>query len=329
MVIAGFFAVAIFNSIEILIWIFSKFKRRKNFYFWSLVVAALGILIHSIAVFLRYFALAPNVLMCVFTLIGWWTMVTGQSFVMYSRLYLVVRDRRKIRWVLILIITNVFVLHLPVSILFLASNITHSTQFIEVFNIYERIQLIGFSIQESIISGLYVWEATHWLKPLMDMKGREGKRMIRHLIILLVITVLLDISLILTQFTNNFDIQTTYKPVVYSIKLKFEFIILNELIMLTRLDICAHPRPEDFSDRNRCQLASGAATTNPTPIHDGVQCVEDVERVCTAKSRTNHIFDGRFDSPAPSSSLEPAENNHHLPVVASDACSTVSEGTKQ
>ncbi|PNP39662.1 hypothetical protein TGAMA5MH_08333 [Trichoderma gamsii] len=246
MVIAGFFAVAIFNSIEILIWIFSKFKRRKNFYFWSLVVAALGILIHSIAVFLRYFALAPNVLMCVFTLIGWWTMVTGQSFVMYSRLYLVVRDRRKIRWVLILIITNVFVLHLPVSILFLASNITHSTQFIEVFNIYERIQLIGFSIQESIIS-----------------------------------------------------------------------------------DICAHPRPEHFSERNRCQLASGVATTNPTPIHNGVQCVEDVERECTAKSRTNHIFDGRFDSPAPSSSLEPAENNHHLPVVASDACSTVSEGTKQ
>lgn len=324
MVIAGFFAVAIFNTIEILIWIFSKFKRRKSFYFWSLVVAALGIAIHSIAVFLRYFALAPDVLMCVFTLIGWWAMVTGQSLVMYSRLYLVVRNRRKIRWVLVMIITNVFILHLPVSILFLASNITHSTQFIDAFNIYERIQLIGFSIQEAIISGLYVWEATHGLKPLMEMKGREGKKMIRHLIILFVITVLLDISLILTEFTNNFDIQTTYKPVVYSIKLKFEFIILNELIMLTRIDICACHRPEDISERNCCQLVSGAATTN-----HGAQHVEDVEREFTAKSRTDHIFDGRFDSPAPSSSLKAAENSNHLPEAASDACSTVPESTKR
>ncbi|KAL6907351.1 hypothetical protein GGI43DRAFT_258879 [Trichoderma evansii] len=329
MVIAGFFAVAIFNSIEILIWIFSKFKRRKSFYFWCLVVAALGIAIHSIAVFLRYFALAPDVLMCVFTLIGWWAMVTGQSLVMYSRLYLVVRNRRKIRWVLIMIITNVFILHLPVSILFLASNITNSTPFIDAFNIYERIQLIGFSIQESIISGLYVWEATHGLKPLMDMKGGKGKKMIRHLMILFVITVLLDISLILTEFTNNFDIQTTYKPVVYSIKLKFEFVILNELIMLTRIDICTCHQPEDMSERNRCRFGSGAIPTNPTLTHDGTEHVEDVETECTAKSGKDHIFDGRFDSPAPSSSLETTKNNDHLPAAASDTCSTLAEGTKR
>lgn len=326
MVIAGFFAVAIFESIEVLIWVLCKFHRRKTLYFWSLVVAALGIAVHSIAVFLRYFALAPDVLMCVFTLIGWWAMVTGQSLVMYSRLYLVVRNRRKIRWVLVMIITNVFVLHLPVSILFLASNITHSTQVIDAFNIYERIQLVGFLIQEAIISGLYVWEATHGLKPLLDMKGREGKKMIHHLIILFAITVLLDISLILTEFTNNFHIQTTYKPVVYSIKLKFEFIILNELIMLTRIDICTCHRPEDISERNRRQLVSGAATTKPTLTHDGMQHVEDVEGECAAKSRKNHIFDGRFDSPASSGSLETAENNNHLPVVA---CSTAANGAKR
>ncbi|KAH8126935.1 hypothetical protein FP744_10007662 [Trichoderma asperellum] len=329
MVIAGFFAVAIFYSVEIFIWTLIKFKRRKSLYFWSLVVASLGIAVHSIAVFLRYFALAPNVLMCVFTLIGWWAMVTGQSLVMYSRLYLAVRNRRKIRWVLIMIVANVFVLHIPVSILFLASNITRSTQFIDAFNIYERIQLIGFSIQESIISGLYVWEATHGLKPLMDMKGREGKRMIHHLIILFIIVVLLDISLIVTEFTNNFDIQTTYKPVVYSIKLKFEFIILNELIMLTRIDICTCHHPEDILERDHSQFVPGATPTNDTLIHNGAQHIEDVGREFTAKIRTDRIFDGRSNSTAPSSSLETAESNFHPPAAASDACSTVEEGTNR
>jgi hypothetical protein len=46
--------------------------------------------------------------------------------------------------------------------------------------------------------------------------------------------VVLDVTLLATQYTNNFDIQTTYKPVVYRIKLKIEFIILNELLLILK-----------------------------------------------------------------------------------------------
>ncbi len=49
--------------------------------------------------------------------ISWWCMVTGQALVLYSRLYLVVRDHRKIRWVLVMIITNFCILHIPIMIL--------------------------------------------------------------------------------------------------------------------------------------------------------------------------------------------------------------------
>lgn len=49
--------------------------------------------------------------------ISWWCMVTGQALVLYSRLHLVVRDKRKIRWVLVMIITNFFILHIPIMIL--------------------------------------------------------------------------------------------------------------------------------------------------------------------------------------------------------------------
>jgi hypothetical protein len=234
MVIAGFFAVAVYNTFEITICLFSIFRKRRGLYFWSILVATLGILVHSIAVLLRFFALAPNLLMCVFTVLGWWAMVTGQSVVLYSRLGLVVSEVWKTHLVASMITMNFFILHIPVSILFLASNTANPAPYINAFNVYEKIQLAGFSIQECIISGLYLWETTTTLKPIMAVKGAEGRKMIRHLAILFLVTVLLDSSLMATQYTDNFEIQTTFKPVVYSVKLKIEFVVLNELLAFTR-----------------------------------------------------------------------------------------------
>ncbi|KXJ84732.1 hypothetical protein Micbo1qcDRAFT_169997, partial [Microdochium bolleyi] len=172
--------------------------------------------------------------MCVVTVVGWWAMVTGQSVVLYSRLGLVVSDRWKTRLVAVMIVFNFVVLHIPVSILFLASNSGNPEPFFGAFDVYEKIQLAGFFLQESVISGLYVWEAATGFKPILAVKATTGRRMLRHLVILFVLTVLLDASLLATQYSGNFQIQTTYKPVVYSIKLKIEFVILNELIAFTQ-----------------------------------------------------------------------------------------------
>ncbi|KAH8900651.1 hypothetical protein GQ53DRAFT_790253 [Thozetella sp. PMI_491] len=243
MVMAGFFAVAMYNTVEILVAIFTTFRRREGLYFWSLLVASLGIPVHSVAALLRFFALAPNVAMCVIIILGWWAMVTGQSVVLYSRLHLVISDSKKIRWAKTMIIANFFVLHVPVSILFLGSNSVDSDPFIHGFNVYEKIQLAGFTIQESILSGLYLWEASRGLKYIMNIKAAEGKSVIRHLFLLFVVVVLLDISLMVTEYTDNFQIQTTYKPVVYSVKLKIEFVILNELVNLTQGRRCTMTLP--------------------------------------------------------------------------------------
>ncbi|GAB1218453.1 hypothetical protein ATERTT37_007707 [Aspergillus terreus] len=115
--------------------------------------------------------------------------------------------------------------------------------FVAPFNVYERIQLAGFSAQEIIISGLYIWETMTGLRPVLAMKGRAGKRVIGNLVIVNTIAVLLDASLLATEYTDNFDVQTTYKTVVYSVKLKMEFTVLNSLLTV----IYAHPSTlEDF-----------------------------------------------------------------------------------
>ncbi|KAH7138757.1 hypothetical protein B0J11DRAFT_422161 [Dendryphion nanum] len=237
MTIAAFFGMSIHNSVEILFSIFHEFRTHKGLYFWSMLVACIGIPVHATAVLLRMFGMAPNATMCFVIVLGWWAMVTGQAVVLYSRLHLV-SDRKKIHFVLIMIITNFIILHLPVSALYLAINIRASQSLTKVFSIYEKIQLTGFSVQESIISGIYIWEASRTLNPILKFKGPRERKVIRNLIIVNALVVAMDASLLVTEFTNNFEIQTTYKTVVYSIKLKLEFYVLNQLLIIVQSPAC-------------------------------------------------------------------------------------------
>ncbi|EXA28722.1 hypothetical protein FOVG_19688 [Fusarium oxysporum f. sp. pisi HDV247] len=176
MTIAGFFAVACYNCVEILISLLDRFKRRDGLYFWSMLTATLGIVLHSIVVLLRYYSLGPNFPLAVLTCVGWYAMVTGQSVVLYSRLHLIIANRAKARWILVMIVTNFCILHIPVTVLFLGSNTQNSDRFLPAFEIYERIQLAGFSIQESVISGLYIWEAAHGLQPIYAIRRATERK---------------------------------------------------------------------------------------------------------------------------------------------------------
>jgi hypothetical protein len=137
-----------------------------------------------------------------------------------------------------MIVTNFIVLHLPVSALYLAINVRSFNSLTNVFKIYEKIQLVGFSIQECIIAGIYISEATRTLNHVLEFREPQGKKMIRHLILVNILVVALDASLLVTEFTDNFDIQTTYKTVVYSIKLKLEFYVLNQLLLFLQYPTC-------------------------------------------------------------------------------------------
>ena len=246
MVISGLLALACWNVLQILVAIFTTFRSYRGLYFWSMLISTLGILLHTITAFLRYFALAPNFPMCVLICIGWYAMVTGQSVVLYSRLHLVSCIDRYSRWVLGMIIFNFCALHIPTTVLFLGLN--HGmNNFLRPFDIYERIQLAGFAIQETIISGLYIWETMTSLKPVLALKGTRGKRVITNLIAVNVIAILLDASLLTTEYTNHFDVQTTYKPVVYSIKLLLEFAVLNSLLVII------HTNPSNIDDAQKLQ----------------------------------------------------------------------------
>ncbi|CAL5871583.1 uncharacterized protein PFLUO_LOCUS5836 [Penicillium psychrofluorescens] len=234
--IIAMFSIGCFNAVEVALSTFETFKRYRGLYFWSIQIASWGILVHAVPAQIRYVSVAPGLPMCIPFIIGWYAMVTGQAVVLYSRLHLVVQDIYHVRWVLAMIITNFFALHVPMTVLFFGLNLG-DMRFEKPAQIYDRIQLTGFCIQDFVICGIYIREALRALKPVLEVKGREGRKVIYHLIWVNVIVVVLNITLLLAEHKAHY-IEVSYKAVIYSIKLKLEFYVLNRLRELTRISPC-------------------------------------------------------------------------------------------
>ena len=93
----------------------------------------------------------------------------------------------------------------------------------------EKIQVTGFCLQEFIISGLYVYSTKQILKPGATFQKKRFRQVMRHLIYVNILVILMDITLLGTEYANLYEIQITFKGALYSIKLRLEFAILNQL----------------------------------------------------------------------------------------------------
>ncbi|KAE9379982.1 hypothetical protein N431DRAFT_497924 [Stipitochalara longipes BDJ] len=232
----AFSTIALYNVIELNAIIFATFKRRQGLYFWSFIVATWGIVPHTVGFILRYFDVtsvwwAPLILVS----IGWFAMVSGQSMVLYSRLHIVAGSEGRIRWVLYMIIFDATVLGIPDMILaFLATRLNTHASIVEAFSIFDKIQVGVFFVQEVIISVFYIYETVRLLGPMGGRNQNPLRKLLSHLILVNVVVLIFDATLLGTEYSGNYEIQTTYKPAIYSIKLKLEFSVLNRLIDLVK-----------------------------------------------------------------------------------------------
>jgi hypothetical protein len=152
-VITAFFAgLAMYNAVELMAAVFITFQRYHGLYFWSLLVASFGIIPYSLALVIKFFELIGNNEWVSELLlnIGWWTMVTGQSVVLWSRLHLILTGpygARVLTWAKWMIITDAIVFHIPTSTLNAGCNGiwgSNIAPYVRGFNVYEKVQMTGF-----------------------------------------------------------------------------------------------------------------------------------------------------------------------------------------
>ena len=206
--------------------------KRHTLYFWSLVVTSWGIIFHSLGVILKWFVgSCPWQVHTTFSSLGWWGMVTGQSLVLYSRLHLVVRDQRILRAVLTMIILDFCLFQVPTTLQKFFSTEANAGVWLTVYHVYERIQLVVFTIQELIISIIYIHAAVTWLSP----SGPEGLRpMKRFLVYLNVLCIALDIAIVCEVSTGQWVYEEASQSLAYAIKLTLEFAVLNKVMEVYR-----------------------------------------------------------------------------------------------
>ena len=267
MILVTFIGLSCYNVAELVVLVLANFRRWRGLYFWSLLASGcIGVVPYSIGFLIKFFTQTDSVLSVTVLTIGWWTMVTGQSVVLYSRLHLVLRDERLLRRVLRLIIVNFFLLHIPTTILTYGANIVHSgdMSWVKGYNIMEKIQLTGFTLQEGLLSTLYVIETVKLLRLGADVSARPDSRTIMyHLIGINCAIMIMDLVLLSLEYANFYAVQITLKGFVYSLKLKLEFAVLGRLVDLIQgsrhpisvtiadtLPLCTIQRPIGTPDRS-------------------------------------------------------------------------------
>ncbi|EKG14301.1 hypothetical protein MPH_08481 [Macrophomina phaseolina MS6] len=263
--ITSFLAIALYNFVALNFLVFLTFRQRSGLYFWSFLVATWGVAPYCIGFLLKYQQLTDLSFVYVTLIVaGWYAMVTGQSVVLYSRLHVLVRNTNRLRWVLIMIISNALIGHVPTTILVYGANSNNPKPFIVPYSVYEKVQVTVFFVQEVIISLIYLYETMRTLRPEGNIRRQQSRRLLKHLIYINIIIIIMDVTLLGVEYAGYYDIQTTYKAFVYSTKLQMEFRILNGLVEMTQAGISQSSSDRQQSNRP-VPLVSLSGRPKPMP----------------------------------------------------------------
>jgi hypothetical protein len=264
--IASFCAVAYWMSIEIIVLVYITFKRHSGLYFWSIIVNTVGIILQTTGfILLRFRNDWPEPLSFTLSKVGWAMNVSTFSLVLWSRLHLVVRDSRVLNRVLVMIIINgVLCLSSSAIFEFGLSRSKYQTMFALSTNIIERVQQAIYTVQETIISFLYIYYITQFLGGVHALFRNKVTCL---LVCVQILAVVLDAALSFTVYTDRFILRCAIHPFLYTVKLKLEFIVLNQLQTFFKRDIGT----SNLRDAN---------SHNPLPL---------VEQISLPPSKTNVV----------------------------------------
>ncbi|MCJ1267275.1 hypothetical protein MMC22_007160 [Lobaria immixta] len=232
---SAFVGITFYLIVETNIEIFRAFQKRQGLYFWSLECGSLAILTNNVGIVLKYLASSETSriwpLNAFLLTIGWAIYSTAQSLVLYSRLHLVIRNQRIQRYVFLMILSTIFTFIIPTLVAVWPAFNTSDHKMSSVWSprlaIMDRYTQIGYTITESTISGLYIWSLLRLLRLKTNVRQR---RVMLDLIYVNVVVIAFDILEVVFVYTNQLGISHPIQSFSYILKLRLEFVVLNQLM---------------------------------------------------------------------------------------------------
>ncbi|KAI5300439.1 hypothetical protein KEM56_002458 [Ascosphaera pollenicola] len=196
--LTAFLAVALNNSIELLVLIYITFSQYNSLYFWSLLCTTFfGVFCSALGYVFYYFEI-----------------ITSAAFFTAT-----------------FPITWMFLVTVVVEILTYTER-GHNEHFVHAYSILERIEITWFTVQETIISVVYI---CYTFRLLSGTRIRGRRTVFYQLILINVIEIAMNLALIILQYLDIYLVQTILKITVYSIKLKLEFAVLGQIVKISQV----------------------------------------------------------------------------------------------
>ncbi|MCJ1458187.1 hypothetical protein MMC28_008558 [Mycoblastus sanguinarius] len=244
---SGFVAMSFLLFIDINVGIWRLFKRREGLYYWFMVLGTWGVLFDAVGVILKYFMLPQSLhlwpLYTLFIFGGWVIYAPAELLVLYSRLHLVCQSRKTQRWVLVLIISSAVTLIVPTGVfMWPAEDPKYSSLWSPRKAYMDRVNQTGFSLVEFSITGIYIRSLVEQLRFKTSIRQR---RVMLDLIYVNIIAICLDVLSIALIFCNRLGLSHPIQPFSYIVKLKLEFVVLNQLMAVAARGL----QKDNFAER--------------------------------------------------------------------------------
>ncbi|KAH7386671.1 hypothetical protein DE146DRAFT_665369 [Phaeosphaeria sp. MPI-PUGE-AT-0046c] len=258
-------AISIWSTVPLTTRLLTTMKRRSGLYFYSILITSIGISVRQIGVLMVWFTPhCPWAIRRILIEVGSMAMVSGFSLVLYSRLNLIAMNYRIRRAVLAMMIFNGFVWHVAViinnaGIRYLKERgHTDRVPGWEMVHIpIEKIKIVMFTTQEIVISLFYVRAAYQYLQGKFNTSKGKARSAMSLLLLIQVIIIASDVAICTLNLVGERQLKVIVHSFVYAIKLELEFVVLNQLIALSKMGLPGIPsrgcgakgnQPDDADD---------------------------------------------------------------------------------
>ncbi|KAL3474739.1 hypothetical protein BJX99DRAFT_260158 [Aspergillus californicus] len=236
--IASFLAITAYNTIVLLIWIFTFFKRWRGLYFWSILTATLSLGVFMVFTTLSRFHKGPPIVPNIGITIVYPCLLTAQILLLYSRLHLISQGLL-LRIVLWAIVATTLIFSVPFIVSVICA-LVDTPRFLNLEFFFERWMITGSAIREILFCFLYLYQAIRQLQPVIAVKGKAGRNVIIHLLFVISAVIVLDACMLYTTFSGIPNLGLAYSCVSHSAKLMMEFGVLNQLLDLMMAPVDGH-----------------------------------------------------------------------------------------
>lgn len=234
---SAFVGITLYLIVETNIEIFRAFKKRQGLYFWSLQSGCVGILMTGVGIILKEWVSSETAriwpLNAFLLTVGWAIYCTAQSLVLYSRLHLVIQNDRILRYVFLMILFTILAFVIPTMVAVWPALNTSDSEMSSTWSprlaIIDRYTQIGYTVTESIISGLYIGSLSRLLKMKRNVRRQ---RVMLDLLYVNVTVIAFDILEVTLVYTNQIGLSHPVQIFSYIMKLRLEFFVLNQLMAI-------------------------------------------------------------------------------------------------